>query len=544
MNERFIRCSECGMPHEEQLRTCPATGRAIVRGASGARSGPSGRPPPATFRPTASPNSGAPPTALPRPGRDSVDFELVGTLIGGKYRVREILGQGGMGTVFEALHEGLGSLVAIKVLHPNQLQKRDAVQRFHHEARAAARIGHPNICEVHDAGTLTDGRPFLVMERLSGVTLADRIRAQGGLPFQEVLDTVTQVLSGLHAAHEKGILHRDVKPENVFLSERVGCPPLAKLLDFGVSKVMAEHAGAGGFSEVEVTRTGVVLGTPYYLAPEQARGERNLDPRVDLYACGILLYEALTARRPFRAANYNALLINILTTKPRPARELRPDLPAGFSRVLDKSIERDPAARFQTALEFQAAIAAFLAVAPGDARSLARAGAALDRLPVGLRRAPSRSHPARPARFSGAGRARERGEPRGSPRERFERGADREGSGARFRAAAPVGPRALRRGPGSASPRSEAQHVGWLGAACSTPGRRCPGGEGTVGHIVATSRVVGRSADVFLVEEDEPGLRQSGHGGRPAPHVRPFPQALGAAPRASVAASAEVVVRG
>ena len=264
-----------------------------------------------------------------------------------------------MGTVFEALHEGLGSLVAIKVLHPNQLQKRDAVQRFHHEARAAARIGHPNICEVHDAGTLTDGRPFLVMERLSGVTLADWIRAQGGLPFQEVLDTVTQVLSGLHAAHEKGILHRDVKPENVFLSERVGCPPLAKLLDFGVSKVMAEHAGAGGFSEVEVTRTGVVLGTPYYLAPEQARGERNLDPRVDLYACGILLYEALTARRPFRAANYNALLINILTTKPRPARELRPDLPAGFSRVLDKSIERDPAARFQTALEFQAAIQPF-----------------------------------------------------------------------------------------------------------------------------------------------------------------------------------------
>jgi serine/threonine-protein kinase len=261
-----------------------------------------------------------------------------------------------MGTVFEALREGLGNVVAIKVLHPNQVHKKDSVQRFHHEARAAARIGHPNICEVYDFGSLPDGRPYLVMDRLTGTTLAERILSVGGLPFQEVLDTLTQVLSGLHAAHEKGIIHRDVKPENVFLSQRVGCPPIAKILDFGVSKVMAEHAQAGSFSDVEVTRTGVVLGTPYYLAPEQARGERNLDARVDLYACGVMLYEALTGKRPFRAANYNALLIAILTTAPRPAREMRPDLPGGFGRVLDKSIARDPAERFQTALEFQAAL--------------------------------------------------------------------------------------------------------------------------------------------------------------------------------------------
>jgi len=287
---------------------------------------------------------------------EAVDFELVGTLIGGKYRVRDVLGHGGMGTVFEALREGLGNTVAIKVLHPNQLQKKDAVQRFHQEARAAARIGHPNICEVYDVGTLEDGRPYLVMDRLTGVTLADRIQSLGGLPFQEVLDTLTQVLSGLHAAHEKGIIHRDVKPENVFLSQRVGCPPLAKILDFGVSKVMSQSGGGSGFSEVEVTRTGVVLGTPYYLAPEQARGERSLDARVDLYACGVMLYEALTGRRPFRAPNYNALLIAILTGTPRPAREIRPDLPAGFGRVLDRSIERDPNDRYQTALDFQAAL--------------------------------------------------------------------------------------------------------------------------------------------------------------------------------------------
>ena len=272
--------------------------------------------------------------------------------------------------VFEALHEGLGNHVAIKVLHPNQVHKKDSVQRFHHEARAAARIGHPNICEVYDVGSLGDGRPYLVMDRLVGTTLAERIKALGGLPIQEVIDTLTQVLSGLHAAHEKGIIHRDIKPENVFLTQRVGCPPLAKILDFGVSKVMTQNGQPNGFSDVEVTRTGVVLGTPYYLAPEQAKGERNLDARVDLYACGVMLYEALTGRRPFRAANYNALLIAILTSTPRPAREVRPDLPAGFGRILDKSIERDPADRYQTALEFQAALQ------PYSQNPLARRGAA------------------------------------------------------------------------------------------------------------------------------------------------------------------------
>jgi len=351
------------MPHEEGLRICPATGKAISRpsippGGRGAQSVRSPAPP-LQVPPVASVAPAVSPPGGPRPGRDSrdsIDFELIGTLIGGKYRVRDILGQGGMGTVFEAIHEGLGNVVAIKVLHPNQVQKKDAVQRFHHEARAAARIGHPNICEVHDVGALDDGRPYLVMERLSGATLADRIQSLGGLPFQEVLDTLTQVLSGLHAAHEKGIIHRDVKPENVFLSQRVGCPPVAKILDFGVSKVMTQHPQASGFGDVEVTRTGVVLGTPYYLAPEQARGDRGLDARVDLYACGVMLYEALTGRRPFRAANYNALLIAILTSSPRPAREIRPDLPAGFGRVMDRSIERDPNDRYQTALEFQEAL--------------------------------------------------------------------------------------------------------------------------------------------------------------------------------------------
>jgi serine/threonine protein kinase len=279
--------------------------------------------------------------------------ELIGVVIGGKYQVRSLLGSGGMGSVFEAVHVGIGRHCAVKILNANQLQKKDAVRRFHHEARAAARIGHPNICEVYDLGTLEDGRPYLVMEKLVGETWADCIAREGGLPIADVIDVMRQVLSGLFAAHENGILHRDIKPENVFLSKRVGCPPVAKILDFGVSKMMTHHPSSKDDGDLEMTRTGIVLGTPYYLAPEQARGDRNLDARVDLYACGVMLYEALTGRRPFVAANYNALLIQILTGAPRPIRELRRDLPPDLILVLEKAMARERHQRYANAIDFQ-----------------------------------------------------------------------------------------------------------------------------------------------------------------------------------------------
>src|SRR5579863_8844535 len=148
-----------------------------------------------------------------------------------------------MGTVFEAEHLMIGRTVAVKVLHPNQARKKNAVRRFHQEARAAGAIGHPNICEVYDLGTLDDESPYLVMERLVGETLADRIAAEGGLPFDDVIEILVQVLSGLVSAHEKGIIHRDIKPEKVFLTRRVGCPPICKLLDFGVSKMIGPLVG-------------------------------------------------------------------------------------------------------------------------------------------------------------------------------------------------------------------------------------------------------------------------------------------------------------
>jgi serine/threonine protein kinase len=193
------------------------------------------------------------------------------------------------------------------------------------------------------------------MERLIGETLADRIAVEGGLPFDSVLDILVQVLSALTAAHAQRIMHRDVKPENVFLATRVGLPPLVKLLDFGISKVMATDSGPT--EELDLTRTGMVMGTPYYMSPEQARGDRDLDPRVDIYACGVILYEMLTGRRPFVAANYNALLLQILSALPRPARDLRPALPSGFDPVIEKAMAREREHRYASAREFELALA-------------------------------------------------------------------------------------------------------------------------------------------------------------------------------------------
>jgi serine/threonine protein kinase len=304
----------------------------------------SSKPPPA-------PSADAHEESGPASSRRAVAGHLLGKTIGGRYRVRAILGEGGMGTVFEAEHIALGRSVAMKVLHAAQARKKDSVHRFQREARAAGAIGHPNICGVIDLGTLDDGSPYIVMERLVGETLGDRVAAEAGLAFDDVIDILVQVLSGLVAAHEQQIVHRDIKPENIFLTRRVGCPPLVKLLDFGVSKVIP--AAGVRQEDLSLTRTGMVMGTPYYMAPEQARGERDLDARVDLYACGVILYEALTGRRPFTASNYNALLMQILSATPRAASELRPALPLAFDAVIEKAMARRREDRYASASDFQ-----------------------------------------------------------------------------------------------------------------------------------------------------------------------------------------------
>jgi hypothetical protein len=358
MSQAFVRCPHCKMPHDAAVRVCPTTGlRVNVELPS--RSRMTEHPPPERNPEPLGFESGAEPPrpkkrapvseSMPGAGPTKAQRELIGATLGERYRVTGILGEGGMGTVYDAEHLGLGRGVAIKVLNPAQAKKRVAVKRFQQEARAAGAIGHPNICEVYDLGQLEDGSPFLVMEKLVGQTLADRINREGGLPFDDVADVMIQVLSGLIAAHDKGIVHRDIKPENIFLARRVGCPPIAKILDFGVSKMMPAYAT--GDDNLDLTRTGMVMGTPYYMSPEQARGQRDLDGRVDVYACGVMMYEAVAGKRPFLAPNYNALLLAIINTSPRPLVDVRTATPPDLDAVVRRAMARQRDDRYVSAMQ-------------------------------------------------------------------------------------------------------------------------------------------------------------------------------------------------
>jgi eukaryotic-like serine/threonine-protein kinase len=292
---------------------------------------------------------------------------LVGTVLAERYKVISAIGQGGMGTVFLANHMDLDRMVAIKVLNPQQITKSTAVMRFHNEARTAGSIGHPNICEVYDLGTLENGSPYIVMEFLEGETLAAKIARNTQLSFLDAIDVIASVLAGLAAAHGKGIVHRDIKPENILLVSKP--QKSVKILDFGVSKMLGDDPYGEGEEVLSLTRTGMVMGTPYYMSAEQARGERDLDGRVDVYACGVMLYEALAGKRPYIAPNYNALLLQIVGKPPSRLKQHRDDVPKSLEASVVRAMDRDRNRRFATAAEFRAELLTIrkeLALASGN----------------------------------------------------------------------------------------------------------------------------------------------------------------------------------
>jgi serine/threonine protein kinase len=275
----------------------------------------------------------------------------MGRVIDSKYAIKALLGQGGMSAVYEARHLGLDRVVALKLLSPSQSRERDGLRRLRHEAQVVSAIGHPNICEIYDLGCTEEGCPYLVMERLVGETLGARIARAAPMPFLELAPLVKQVLSALVAAHGKRVLHRDLKPENIFIEDWRG-KPTVKLLDFGISKWMKRDLE----DSQRLALSDAVLGTPYYMAPEQARGDSALDQRVDLWAIGVVLYEALTGRRPFVATNYNALLVKILTSQPRCVERLQPSIHPQVARIVAKALAKLREDRFQTAREFRGAL--------------------------------------------------------------------------------------------------------------------------------------------------------------------------------------------
>jgi serine/threonine protein kinase len=272
--------------------------------------------------------------------------KLVGTLLAGRYLIKRLCGEGGMGRVYEAEHVEIGRRVAVKVLHPVYSKTPEVVERFRREARAASRVGHPNIVDVTDSGTTDDGSFFFVMEFIEGAELGLVIFKEGPMPFPRTLHVAAQMCDALQAAHDAGIIHRDLKPENVLLISREGQPDFVKVLDFGIAKSadVEETAKNGGR---RLTRPGVAMGTPEYMAPEQAAG-KPADPRSDIYAVGSIMYEMLTGNPPYDGDNVMEVLHKKANSAPAPLRKERPDLPEGVVDLVERAMARSPSARPQS----------------------------------------------------------------------------------------------------------------------------------------------------------------------------------------------------
>ncbi len=278
-----------------------------------------------------------------------------GTVLAGKYRVDRVLGAGGMGLVVAAHHMGLDSRVAIKLLLPEMLQHKDVVARFAQEARAAARITNEHVARVFDVGALEDGAPYMVMEYLDGSDLGEWLHRDGRLPVAQAVDFVLQACEGVAEAHGVGIVHRDLKPANLFCVKRSDGSFSIKVLDFGISKLSA----GGAQSSFSMTATAAVMGTPYYMSPEQMESARDVDARTDIWSLGIILYELITGSRPFGGQTLPEVCFRIATHPAPRIRELRPDVPPGVEAVVLKSLEKRRADRFSSIAELAAALAPF-----------------------------------------------------------------------------------------------------------------------------------------------------------------------------------------
>jgi serine/threonine protein kinase/TPR repeat protein len=276
----------------------------------------------------------------------------VGDVIDGKYELVRLIGQGGMGEVFEARHLRIGRRLAVKLLHRHLDENEELVARFVREAQAAAAIGSDHIVEVTDAGETKDGAPYLVMEYLEGESLSALVKRQGPLDPKKAAELVLQICEGLAAAHDRGIIHRDLKPENLLLVRRPDGSEQVKVLDFGVAKFRETLTD----ESQELTGSGTTLGTPYYMAPEQAFGSKNVDARADVYATGVILYELVTGERPFKAGSYNELIVMVATSDPSPPRKLRPDLSEAVEAVILKAMAHDPDKRYASMVELARAL--------------------------------------------------------------------------------------------------------------------------------------------------------------------------------------------
>ncbi len=306
-------------------------------------------------------DTGTVPSATPASAAVEPNDEdpLVGRVLVDRYKIERRLGEGGMGAVYLARHTTLEKQVALKVLHGEFSRKKDLVERFLQEARAASRIRHENVIDITDFGSTEDGYVFFAMELLEGRDLHEalsRAKLDGEvLPWARSRTIFLQVCAALEAAHGQGIVHRDLKPENIYLVEWYGHQDFVKLLDFGIAKMTAEVGKDGR----KLTKTGMLFGTPEYMSPEQARGEKA-DLRVDIYAMGCILYQLLTGDVPFDAENFMGILTQHLSAEVPPIGEKLADsgAPLGIEAVVMKALAKDREERFQSIHEFAEAVRA------------------------------------------------------------------------------------------------------------------------------------------------------------------------------------------
>ena len=262
-----------------------------------------------------------------------------GDVLGGRFRLDRLLGEGGMGMVWRAEDLTKGGFVALKFLRGQRVTEV-AHKRFFREARAAMAVKHPNVVRVHEVLTAPDGAPLMVMDYLAGESLGERLERKKKLTVAEAAELLLPVVSAIGTANAKGIVHRDLKPDNIFIVDDGGRDDV-RVLDFGIAKLTAQDGDA--MATANLTGTNAMLGTPYYMSPEQVLSDKTIDHRSDVWSIGVILYECLSGQRPLGGDSIGALLVSITTGKMTPLRELQPDLPADVLDLVDRmlSIDRD-----------------------------------------------------------------------------------------------------------------------------------------------------------------------------------------------------------
>lgn len=286
--------------------------------------------------------------------------DLVGQVVADRYHVLKKLGEGGMGQVYLAEHVKMGRRSAIKVMNPSMVHDPDAVSRFNREAANASRITHPNVCAIYDFGETPDGLIYLAMEFIEGEPLTELLRREDALPATRAGRIFLQVAEALQAAHDLGIVHRDLKPDNIMLTRGRDGSDVVKVVDFGIAKAV------GGDDAQKVTKTGLVVGTPEFMSPEQLAGD-TVDGRSDTYSLALVFFRMLTGKLPFEASTVQETMIKRLTDEPTTLAAARPDVdfPSGLQATLDAALTRNPVERYQTAAKFASDVARVVGLGGG-----------------------------------------------------------------------------------------------------------------------------------------------------------------------------------